>query len=174
MRQMRQKGSSLAICVFVWASVFLLGINALAQSTTSIHGVVTDPTGAIVPGVNVTIEDKGTGATHTAITDDAGRYQILQIPPGIYKIRAELSGFKTVIQDNLQLLVNTPTTLNLKFVEVGQVSESVEVTAAAAAINSVDALIGNTIQNNQIVSLPLEGRDIVKLLSLQPGLAYTV
>src|SRR5262245_35363023 len=158
------------LLLLLYVSLCAPGVNG--QSTTSIRGTVSDPTGAIVPGVSVTIEDKGTGATRTAITDDSGRYQILQVPPGLYRLRAELSGFKTVVRDNLQLLVNTPTTLNLKF-EVGQMNESVEVMAAATTINTVDATIGNTIQNSQISSLPLEGRNIVGLLSLQPGVAFT-
>src|SRR5262245_42340302 len=137
----------------------LLSRVVMAQSTTSIQGTISDPTGAIIPGVNVTIEDKGTSVTRSALTNDSGRYQILQVPPGLYRLRAELSGFKTIIRDNLQLLVNTPTTLNLKF-EVGQMNESVEVMAAATTINTVDATIGNTIQNSQISSLPLEGRNI--------------
>src|SRR5262245_62876724 len=150
----------------------LFSVAAIAQSTTSIQGTISDPTGAIIPGVSVTIEDKGTGATRSAVTNDSGRYQILQVAPGLYRLRAELTGFKTIVRDNLQLLVNTPTTLNLKF-EVGQMNESVEVLVAATVINTVDATIGNTIQNSQITSLPLEGRNIVGLLSLQPGVAFT-
>src|SRR5215475_6171482 len=150
---MHQRGR--ATFLFLCTLVCMSGISVVAQSTTSIQGTVSDPTGAIIPGVNVTIEDKGTGATRSALTNDTGRYQILQVSPGLYRLRAELTGFKTIIQDNLRLLVNTPTTLNLKF-EVGQMNESVEVLVAATVINTVDATIGNTIQNSQITSLPLE------------------
>ncbi|MBI4472761.1 MAG: carboxypeptidase regulatory-like domain-containing protein, partial [Acidobacteria bacterium] len=106
----------------ICASVLLFSHAALAQSTTSIRGTVLDPTNAVIPGVNVTLENVGTGAVRTAITDDTGSYQILQVPPGSYRIRAELSGFKTVVQQ-VQLLVNTPATLNLRFTEVGEIAE---------------------------------------------------
>ena len=85
------------------------------QATTSILGTVTDPSGAVIPGVSVTLENTGTAATRTTITDETGTYQILQVQPGTYRIRAELSGFKTVVRENLQLVVNTPVTLDLKF-----------------------------------------------------------
>lgn len=170
---MNLRNRSFFFCLLVCASL-LTPTLAFTQATSSIRGTVSDPTNAMVPGVSITLENVGTGATRTTLSDDTGSYQILQIPPGTYRIRAELSGFKTVVRDNLQLLVNTPTTLNMKFEEVGQITETVEVSGAAApAVNTVDATIGQTIQNSQIVALPLEGRNVVGLLSLQPGVVYT-
>src|SRR5262249_20961647 len=144
------------------------------QATTSFRGTVTDPSGALIPGVNVTLENVGTNAARNTLSDETGTYQILQVPPGVYRIRAEMTGFKTVLRENLQLLVNTPQTLDLKFESVGQLSETVEVSAQAAPlVSTIDATMGNAFQEQQVKQLPIESRNVVDLLSLQPGVAYT-
>src|SRR5262249_1728921 len=100
--------------------------------------------------------------------------QFPQVAPGVYRIRGDRAGFTTVAHSNVQLLVNTPMTLDLRFERVGQTSETINVTESdIPTINNVDATTGNTIQNNQIVALPLEGRNVAALLSLQPGVVYT-
>src|SRR5262249_19137947 len=149
-------------------------VSAWGQATTSIRGTVTDPSGAVIPGVSVTLENAGTSATRNTITDETGTYQILQVQPGTYRIRAELTGFKTVVRDNLQLVVNTPLALDLKFESVGQISETVDVSAQAGPlVSTVDATMGNAFQEQQVKQLPIESRNVVDLLSLQPGVAYT-
>src|SRR5262249_50750822 len=89
-------------------------------------------------------------------------------------LRAELEGFRSILSDELQLLVNTPLTLDLKFEALGPINLTVNVsTPPGPRLNAVDATIGNTILNSQIVSLPLEARTVAGLLSLQPGVVYT-
>jgi hypothetical protein len=133
-----------------------------------------DPTGAVIRGVSVTLENVGTGAMRRAVTDSIGDYQFPEVQPGIYRVRGEFPGFTTIVHQNVQLLVNTPMTLDLKFEKVGDVSETITVIEPlAAVIDTIDATVGNTIQNTQIVALPLESRNVSGLLSLQPGVVYT-
>src|SRR5262249_23473600 len=144
-----------------------------AQATTSLRGTVSDPKGTVLPGASITLENTGTMAVRTTITDDIGGYQFPQVPPGTYRIRAEHPGFKSVAHESLELLVNTPMTLNLKFEEAGLVIQVNVTNTPLPTINSVDATVGNAIQNSQIVALPLEARNVAGLLSLQAGVVYT-
>jgi hypothetical protein len=158
----------------VFAALLFMPLNLWSQATTSVRGTVFDPTDAVVPAAMITLENMGTAALQTAVADGMGAYQFLQLPPGNYRIRAERTGFKSVAVENLQLLVNTPGTLNLKFQELGPISETITVYATiVAAINTVDATVGNTILSSQIVALPLEGRNVAALMNLQPGVVYT-
>src|SRR5262249_10694674 len=118
----------------------------------------------------VTLENLATGAKRTTVTDETGSYQFPQVTPGNYHIRAEREQSTAVDGENLQLLVNTPVTLDLKLEQVNIV---VDVSAEPPSLNTVDASIGNTIENSQINALPLEARNVTSLLSLQPGVVYT-
>jgi hypothetical protein len=160
----------------VSAACFALLVGCLggwAQATTSLRGTVSDPSGAVVTAANIVLVNLGSGVMRTAVSDDNGGYQFLQVAPGTYRLRAEYPGFRSVVRESLQLLVNTPTTVDLRFVQLGN-SIDVDVFATPLrAVNTVDATIGNTIQNSQIVGLPLEARNVAGLLSLQPGVVYT-
>lgn len=149
----------------------LFSITAWGQASTSLKGTVTDPGGGVIPGVTVTLTNVGTGATRTAVTDNSGLYQFPQLPPGTYNVKAEMSGFKTTVRESVQLLVNEPATLDLPM-ELGQVSEAVTVVGQAALINTTDASMGNAFAEMQIKQLPLEARNVVQLLSLQPGAVF--
>ena len=157
----------LVMCLFV---VSLCPIG-WAQSTASLRGVVLDPADALVPGASVVLQNVGTTAVLNMTTDGQGRYQFLQVMPGTYRIRATMAGFRDVSVSDFQLLVNTPAVLNLKFVRLDGPDQRIEV--RVPPINAVDATIGNTIQHAQIVGLPLEGRNVADLLSLQPGVVFT-
>lgn len=161
-----------------WASglcslMLIVGLTvvALAQATTSISGTVTDPTGAVVSGATVTLTQAATGITRTVTTNERGYYTFPQVPPGRYTLRVEQTGFKTIVRENLDLQVNLPTVLDVQFTEVGQVVETVEV-VGEALINKTDASMGNVIGEVQIRQLPLEARNVVNLLSLQPGAVF--
>jgi hypothetical protein len=143
-----------------------------AQATTQVSGVVSDPSGAVIPNATVELENVATGLKRTMTTDTNGAYAFLQVIPGTYRITARANGFRTATVNNVQLLVNTPSTVNIKL-EVGQVTETVSVTAEVEQVNTVDATIGNAISNKPIVELPLNARNIVGLLALQPGVVFT-
>jgi len=146
---------------------------ALAQSNSSLQGTVTDPSGAVVPGATIEITNVATGATLTTKSNDMGNYAFPQVLPGTYRLVATAEGLVRVGIPNVELLVNKPTTLDIQFTEVGGVSEIVSVEAEAAQINTVDASIGNAMGTRPITQLPFNARNVVNLLSLQPGVAYS-
>jgi hypothetical protein len=143
-----------------------------AQSTTSLRGSVADSAGAMVAGSVVTITNPKTAFTRQTGTDNTGQYQFPQIPPGVYDVKVEQTGFRVAVQSGIELLVNTPATLNFKL-EVGNVSETVNVVAEASSLNTVDASVGNPFSELQVSQLPLQTRNVVELLSLQPGVTST-
>jgi len=140
--------------------------------TTSLRGVVTDKTGATVANARVTLNNIGQGLKRDSTTSNAGEYEFLALPPGTYSLTVELTGFRRFEQKNLQLLVNLPTTANVTL-EVGTTTETVEVSAQAVTLNTTDASLGNAFNENQVKQLPLEGRNVPDLLSLQAGVLYT-
>lgn len=157
--------------LFVFATIVALLCPALVGQTTSLRGQITDPQGAVVPGVDATITNVATGAVRQAVSDELGVYQFLQVSPGAYNLRAELPGFKAIERKNLQLPVNTPVTLDLRF-ELGELTDVIEV-AAESTTNKVDATIGNNFTEVQIKNLPFEFRNVPDLLKLQPGVTET-
>jgi hypothetical protein len=151
----------------------MLGVAAYGQGTTSVTGTITDPSGAVIPDASITLENVGTNASREVMSDSTGTYRFLQVKPGEYRIKAKSKGFNDTILNNVILLVNQPATYNITFEKVGSVSEVVSVSADATTLNTVDASIGNAIANKPIVQLPLNARNIVGLLALQPGVVFT-
>ena len=161
--------SPLARAFLLLLALLLAGSGLFAQ-TSSLSGTVKDPQGAVVPGSTVTLIGQS-GFQRAAVSDDEGRFQFLQVTPGSYDLRAEQTGFKTKEVSGIRLLVDTPTTIDLEL-ELGDISEVVTVSATSIELkNQVDASIGNAFNEKQIVELPLESRNVVDLLSLQPGVS---
>ncbi len=159
--------------LFNVAAVYLLAaVAAFAQGTTSLNGVVTDPSGAVIPNATITIVNNGTGAQRIDKSDGSGRYNFQQLVPGAYKVTAAAAGFAEIIIPEVQLQVSTPATIALTFEKVGSTTTSVSIEADAAAINTTDASLGNAIGVKPITQLPFEARNPVGLLSLQPGVFY--
>src|SRR5262247_1724891 len=154
--------------------VLLLGATSALGQSSSLSGTVLDPQGNAVAGAVITVTNVATGATRATTTSKEGAYQIPQLAPGAYKVRAEASGFKAIVTQDLQLLVSTPLTFNINFKEVGTVSETVTVTGGESILNTSDATIGNTFNEMQIKELPLLSRNVVGLLSLQPGVTPSI
>ncbi len=147
-------------------------IALFAQATTQVSGIVTDPTGAVIPNAAIELLNADTGLKRTATSDASGAYSFVQVIPGPYRLSATATGFRTTTITDVRLLVANPATVNIKL-EVGQVSESVSVTAEAVQINTTDASIGNAIGTKPIMQMPLNARNIVGLLALQPGVVFT-
>jgi len=153
---------------------FFLAVSTLvsAQSaTTSLHGTVYDSKGAVVSGAAVTITDNQTGFSRTAKTGSQGEYQFVQIPPATYVVTVAATGFATLKEESVRLMVSTPATLNFTVVVQGQ-TVTVEVAGTAALVNTTDATLGHAFGTEKLENLPFEGRDPVGVLSLQPGVVF--
>src|SRR5437762_5502759 len=150
--------------------LILVTATTHAQSGgTTIRGTVKDPNGNVVAGATVTITDTARNFSRTQTTNDDGGYIFTAIPPGTYKLDVTAPGFKTASASGLVALVDTPTVKDVQL-EIGAVSETVDVTAGAeAAINTSDASLGNSFERKRITELPLNANNVVGLLSLQPG-----
>jgi hypothetical protein len=148
--------------------VVSLAVTGHAQTaTTSLRGVVTDPTGAVMPTVAVTVAETAIGFTQTHQTNEKGEYSFQQIPPGSYQIKISASGFNQGTE-RAQLLVNQPATINI-MLTVGSSSTTVEVISDTTALNATDATIGTPFNQIEIQGLPFQGNNVFSLLSLQAG-----
>ena len=156
----------------ILALAFLAGTMAWGQATTSVRGTVTDPQGKVVVGASVMLANAESKTERSATTGPQGEYQFLLISPGTYTLTVTAPGFVTHEQNALALLVNTPATANVQL-RVGATTETVSVTSEAPALDLVDASIGNSFEEKQVRQIPLEGRNVPDLLSLQAGVAYT-
>ncbi|HEX6738624.1 MAG TPA: TonB-dependent receptor, partial [Vicinamibacteria bacterium] len=135
-----------------------------------IQGVVSDESGAALPGVQVTAVNTGTALSRSATTDGSGSYLIGELPPGEYQLTASLQGFRPQVVKGVRVDVSASTRVNL-VLGVGGVQEAVEVVAGAALVETTRNTQGGTIQGEQAAELPLNGRDFVKLMTLVPGSA---
>ena len=155
--------TSLALCLFA--------VGALAQSTSGVTGIVTDPTGAVVTGADVKLTDTKTDTELTTKTNDQGVYQFLRVAPGSgYTLTFSATGFETLVVQNVALGVGITETHNVQMT-IGQINNTITVTAeAGATLNTTDATIGNVIEERRLKELPIQLRNSpASLLGLQPG-----
>ncbi len=147
----------------------LSGVSALAQTSTSrITGTVTDATGAVINGAAVTAKNEETGVTQTQTTTDAGFYAFPSLSVGTYTITVESPGFKTTQTTGNKLEVDTPLTVDV-LLEPGQVTEVVTVVGGAEQLQTNNATIGNVVEQKAIERLPLNGRNPLILITMEPG-----
>jgi hypothetical protein len=152
--------------VFVVAVFLSVGAAFLwAQATAQITGSVKDQSGAVLPGVEITATQTATGAKRSAVTDETGSYILQNLPIGPYTIEAALPGFRTYVQTGIILQVGTTPTVNA-VLEVGQVADEVEVKADAALVEARSSGVGNVIDNQRVLELPLNGRNPTELIFL--------
>src|SRR3954452_20889639 len=154
------------------ARFFLLLIfiaPAFAQQTTAtLLGAVTDPSGAAVPGVAVQVASLATNVTRGAVTDVNGAYSLPNLPPGVYRVTATKTGFQSSRAENVTLQVEQVARLDIKL-QVGSVSETITVDASAAQLQTETSSVGTVIDSGKIVQLPLNGRNFIQLAQLIPG-----
>lgn len=151
--------------------VGVFSIVAWGQATTSLRGTVTDPSGSAIRGARLTIVNTDTGLTRLVTSGADGTYVFPEVLPGTYNLIVEAAGFKKYQAVGVILRVDLPATTNVQM-QVGTVSETVSITAEAPPLNTTDASVGNTMENNAIQNLPLNEENTVLLLSLQPGVAF--
>lgn len=156
---------SLALVVACFVS------SSLAQAGTSaISGTVTDGAGQVVPGATVTLVSAGQGGRRSVVSDSRGVFSFSSLSPGNYTLEVEASGFKRAVTTEVQAQVDKTTDIPIAL-EVGEVTVSVTVDAGGLAniVNNQDGSLGNNFISQQITQLPLEGRNVTDLLSLQPA-----
>jgi hypothetical protein len=171
----REKQSLLADVIrFTLGLLLVLGVgfvSAFGQSGTStIRGTVSDPQGNVVSGATVTLTNIGTSTSRTSTSGDNGAYAFELVPVGDYRIEVEAKGFKKSVIASMHAAVTNPNPVDVRL-EIGNVAETVTVTAGTGEqlINKEDATLGNVITAKQIAQLPILGRSVPNLLTLQPG-----
>jgi len=137
---------------------------------STIRGTITDPSGAAVGGATITITNLQTNLSRTQTTRSDGSYSFELIPPGDYKVEIEAKGFRKNVVSRVQALVGSISEVSHSL-KVGEIKETVVVESSAAEIqiNTQDATLGNNIENRQILDLPLNNRNVIDLLTLQPA-----
>ena len=137
-------------------------------TSATILGTVTDSSGGVLPGVEVTVTHLDTNSVRVGITDDTGRYRVSQLSLGAYEVRAELTGFQTAIRQGLQLTIGQQAAINLTM-NVGEITEQVIVTEAAPLVETTSSEVSDLVDSAMIRDLPLNGRSFTELAVLSPG-----
>ncbi len=161
-----------ALAFLYLSCVLSVSPSAWGQATTSLRGTVTDAQKAAIVEAAVTLNSPSSGFTRSTLTSKTGEYEFSQVPPGAYTLKVEKPGFTVSMTNEVTLEVSTPATLDRQL-ELGSVATTVDVTAAASTVNAVDASVGNAFEEKQIRDLPLQTRNVVELLSIQPGVTQT-
>src|SRR5688500_791696 len=143
-----------------------------AQATAELAGRVTDESGAVLPGVTVTVTQTDTGFTRTTVTDGEGGYSLPNLPTGPYRLEVALLGFRTYVQTGIVLQVGATPTINAALA-VGNLEETVSVAAAAPLVDVRRAGISDVVENERIVELPLQGRQVTDLIVLAGAAVQT-
>lgn len=156
------------ILPFALALTFAFPCLPQGGESTEILGIVQDSTGAVVPDVKITATHTATNRVRTVTTGESGTYIFPGMQPGDYVIQAEKEGFKTERRTGLTLQLNQKARINITM-QVGSVSESVEVSASGILLATDDATLGNVVEQRRVVDLPLNGRNFANLAGLQPG-----
>src|SRR5436190_15545202 len=154
--------------VLVGLLVCVLGsssIRAQGGSTAQISGSVKDQSGAVLPGAEVAATQTDTGLMRSVVSDETGSYTLTNLPVGPYRLEVSLPGFRAYVQTGIVLQVNGNPVVNA-VLQVGQVSEQVEVQADAALVETRSTGLGQVIDNQRVVELPLNGRQATELIFL--------
>ena len=143
---------------------------AVAQNTGDVLGTVQDTTGAVLPGTEVTVTHVETGISRTVISDDEGRYQVSNLNLGYYEITGSLPGFQTAVRDGIEITIGRRAVVDLTL-NIGEISERVTVTGEAPLVETTSGSLGAIVDRQSVMELPLNGRDLTDLLTLQAGTA---
>src|SRR5687767_3598497 len=160
---------------FASAAAFLLATAvtpAWAQATGQLNGRIADESGAVLPGVTVTATQTATGFVRSVVTDDTGSYVMPNLPTGPYRLEVALQGFRTYVQTGIVLQVGGTPTINA-VLGVGSLEETVSVEAAAPLVDVRSAGISTVVDNEAILELPLQGRQVTDLIVLAGAAVQT-
>ena len=167
---MRNKILRGAGLILLFGTLLMLGTGAtaLAQSTATLQGTVLDPQGGVVPRADVIVRNIATGLERTTQTDTAGYFQVPSLPVGTYRIEIRREGFQTLVVPEMRLEVDTIVSQNFQL-KVGELSQTMEVSAAGQVVEASTITVGQVINGNTVQELPLNGRHFVDLALLAPG-----
>jgi hypothetical protein len=155
--------------IFGLAILLLAGVSAcLAQSTSSLSGTVTDPSGAVISGASVKVRSLSTNTVRETTSDSAGSYVIPSLQPGDYEIRTSAAGFANNVVKKLTLLVDQKSNINVQL-GVASAGETVQVESSAPIIDSSSITMGQVIDKETVQNIPLNGRHFLDLTQLTPG-----
>jgi hypothetical protein len=170
MRFKKLKRRCLLLALTTLFSIFLTAGVQAQSGTSTINGTVNDPQGNVIAGATVNLTSSDRGFTRTATTTESGTFSFPSIQPGVYQLEIQANGFKKYVQNELKVIVDTPTNV-AAVLEVGSVTEvvNVESNTSEALLNTQDATVGNTFVAQQVTQLPTEARNVINLLTLQPG-----
>jgi hypothetical protein len=147
--------------------------NLLGQDAAGrIAGTVVDPSGAVIASVRITVTNTGTGVGRETVSNTEGNYQIPDLPIGIYRVTAEKSGFAKLVTSDQKLLIGQTLRIDLPM-EVGTTTETVRVEEVASAVETASATLGQSVTSRTLVNMPLNGRNVLDLALLQPGVTET-
>jgi len=156
-------------CAVALACLFALTMPLAAQSFYgSIVGTVADASGAVIANANVTLTNTGTSEKRTSQTDANGNYQFLNLLPGAFRVEIETSGFKRLTREQITVRVDTATRMDAAL-DVGDVNQSVSITAESAQLQTESATLNQVVEGRQVAEMPLNGRNIMNLIGLVPG-----
>ena len=141
---------------------------ALAQATGSIAGIVTDPSGGVMPGVTIEVTNSATNQVRTAVTGPDGYYSVPLLQPGPYEVKATLAGFRTFLRQGVTVTVESTARVDLQLA-VGSLEESLTVSSEAPLVETANATLGIVVDEKKVVELPLNGRNFTQLGTLLPG-----
>jgi hypothetical protein len=161
---------------FVISAIALLLTGAIASaqlSTAQLGGRVTDESGAVLPGATVTVTQTDTGFTRTDVTDGNGGYILSNLATGPYRLEVSLQGFRTYVQTGIVLQVNASPVVNV-VLTVGSLEESVTVEGAAPLVDVKSSGISAVVRNEEILALPLNGRNAVELVMIAGAAVQTI
>jgi hypothetical protein len=166
---MKQTGLRLVLAAMILA---VAGAPAFAQgtSTSSLAGTVVDSSGGALPGATITAKNNATGVTFTAVSSGTGDFNIPALPIGTYTVTVSLQSFKTVVLNDVVLNVGVPATVR-PVLEVGNVTETVEVTAAGAIVQTQSTTISSTISGTEIANTPIVSRNVLDFVTSLPGVS---
>jgi hypothetical protein len=164
----RKRVQNAVLCLLLFVALFVAA-NATAQTTSTISGTVSDVSGAVIPGAQISITNTATGQARMVLSNELGRYYAPGLAPGSYQVSSMVEGFSAVVHSGITLTVGSEAVVNFSMTP-GQVSETIDVTGEAPLVQTSNASIAELVSETKIRALPLNGRSFDQLIYLQPGI----
>ena len=166
MSHMRSRGALVVFAMFLFCS----SLSHAQTTDATVTGQITDQSGRVVPGVQITFTNLNTDVLYNAQTNQEGNYRLAALKPGVYRANIAKDGFANIVKGDIELHVQDQVSINFAL-RVGSVSETVTVEAGAPLLNTESSSVGTVVDNRQIRQMPINGRNYLDLMQLVPGVA---